>query len=187
MAAPKKRFHQRKRKNRVGFFGLRNSAHMAGVNVSALKPENAVLTAIVRANCLYSCPVMPLTMAVGTNTASSTSTSPITGPCSSCMALRAACRGDSLPPSSRREQSSTTTMASSTTMAMASTRPKSDRVLSENPIHFITARVAMSDTGMVSMGMITARQFWRNIIITSITSRVVSRKVISSSSIEAVT
>ena len=33
--------------------GLRNSAHIAGVKVRALKPENAVETAMVRANCLF--------------------------------------------------------------------------------------------------------------------------------------
>ena len=130
---------------------------------------------------------MPLTMAVGMNTASNTSTSPITGPCSSVMAFSAACRGLSLPSDSNRAQSSTTTIASSTTIVMASTRPKRVRVLSVKPIHFITASVAISDTGIVSIGMMTARQFCRNSIITIITSMVVSRNVISSSSIDAVT
>ncbi len=78
-------------------------------------------------------------------------------------------------------------MASSTTMAMASTRPKRVRVFSVNPITFITAKVAMSDTGTVSIGIITARQFWRNSSITSITMRVVSANVTSTSSIEAST
>ena len=41
----------------VGFLefllrGVRNRAHIAGVKVSALNPENAVETAIVSANCL---------------------------------------------------------------------------------------------------------------------------------------
>ncbi len=78
-------------------------------------------------------------------------------------------------------------MASSTTMAMASTSPKRVRVFSVNPITFITAKVAMSDTGTVSIGIITARQFWRNSNITSITMRVVSANVTSTSSIEAST
>ncbi len=60
--------------------GLRNSAHIAGVKVRALKPENAVETAMVRANCLYSSPVMPEMKAVGINTDSSTRTSPTIGP-----------------------------------------------------------------------------------------------------------
>ena len=50
--------------NRDGRAGFRNNAHIAGVNVRALNPENAVDTAIVSANCLYSCPVMPLIKAV---------------------------------------------------------------------------------------------------------------------------
>ncbi len=72
-------------------------------------------------------------------------------------------------------------------MAMASTSPKRVRVFSVNPITFITAKVAMSDTGTVSIGIITARQFWRNSNITSITMRVVSANVTSTSSIEAST
>ncbi len=78
-------------------------------------------------------------------------------------------------------------MASSTTIAIASTRPNRVSVLSVNPITFITAKVAMSDTGMVIIGIITARQFWRKSSITIITMRVVSRNVTSTSSIDAVT
>ena len=70
-------------------------------------------------------------------------------------------------------------------MAMASTSPKSVSVLSENPISFITAKVAMSDTGMVSIGMITARQFWRKMRITIMTMSVVSTKVTITSSIDS--
>ena len=72
-------------------------------------------------------------------------------------------------------------------MAMASTRPKRVRVLSEKPNTFITAKVAMSDTGMVIIGMTTARQFWRNMSITTITIRVVSMKVMKRSDMEACT
>ena len=77
-------------------------------------------------------------------------------------------------------------MASSTTMAMESTRPNNVSVLSEKPSSFITAKVAISDTGMVSMGIITARQLCRNTRITSITSRVVSTNVMARSSIDSV-
>ncbi len=163
----------------------RKSAHMAGVKVRALKPEKAVETAMVRANCLYSSPVMPEMNAVGMNTDSSTSTSPTTGPCSSTIALRAASRGVIDPSCTRRAQSSTTTIASSTTMAIASTRPKRVRVLREKPISFMTANVAMSDTGIVSIGMMTARQLWRKKSMTTITMRVVSTNVTSTSSTEA--
>ena len=130
---------------------------------------------------------MPLTSAVGMNTERSTSTSPTTGPCSSFMAFSAAWRGFSFPSSRRREQSSTTTMASSTTMATASTRPKRVSVLMENPSSFITAKVEMSDTGMESIGMMTARQLCRNSRITIMTISVVSSSVTSRSSMDSVT
>ena len=59
---------------------FKNKAHNAGERVSALIPLNAVDIAIVKANCLYNCPVIPPMKAVGTNTASRTNTSPIIGP-----------------------------------------------------------------------------------------------------------
>ena len=52
---------------------------------------------------------------------------------------------------------------------------------------FITAKVAMSDTGMVSMGMMTARQLWRKSRMTIITMTVVSRRVTRRSSMDSVT
>ena len=130
---------------------------------------------------------MPDMKAVGMNTDRRTSTSPTTGPCSSFMAFSAASFGDSFPLSMMREQSSTTTMASSTTIAIARTSPKRVRVLIVNPISFITAKVATSDTGMVIIGIMTARQFCRKSMMTSITISVVSRKVTRTSSMDALT
>lgn len=49
----------------------------------------------------------------------------------------------------------------------------------------ITANVPINDTGIVIQGIITARQFCRNKKITSITSKVVSKKVTITSSMEA--
>ncbi len=43
----------------------------------------------------------------------------------------------------------------------------------------------MSDTGIVSIGMMTARQLWRKKSMTTITMRVVSTNVTSTSSTEA--
>ena len=71
-------------------------------------------------------------------------------------------------------------------MAMASTRPNRVRVLMVKPNSFITANVAISDTGMVSIGIITARQLWRKNRITTITISVVSTKVTSTSSTDSV-
>ena len=68
-------------------------------------------------------------------------------------------------------------MASSTTMPMASTRPKSERLFSENPIAAITAKVPTSDTGTASRGMIDARQLWRNTSTTMTTSTTASKSV----------
>ena len=119
------------------------------------------------------------------NTASNTSTTPTIGPVISPIALMTASRALYCPVSSNRLEFSTTTMASSTTMATASISPKSVSVLMENPKSAITARVPMSDTGMVIHGMMTARQFCRKRKITSTTSKVVSRKVTSTSSTEA--
>ncbi len=84
----------------------------------------------------------------------------MTGPVTSSMALRAASRG-ATPCSSQRSMFSTTTMASSTTMPIASTRPNSERLLSEKPSAAMTAKVPMMATGTAISGMIAARQFCR--------------------------
>ena len=68
----------------------------------------------------------------GTNTAHSTSAMAISAAPTSSMVLCAASRGVR-PAAMLRSTFSTTTMASSTTMPMASTRPNSDRLLSEKP------------------------------------------------------
>ncbi len=125
--------------------------------------------------------------AVGMNTDNKTRTSPTIGPWSSTIAFSAACRGVIFPSSTILAQSSTTTMASSTTIAMASTSPNRVRVLRVNPSSFITANVAISDTGIVIIGMITALQLCRNRRITNITISVVSANVTSTSSIDAET
>ncbi len=78
-------------------------------------------------------------------------------------------------------------MASSTTIAIASTSPNRVKVFKENPINFITANVAISDTGIAIIGIMTALQLCKNSSITTITMSVVSANVTSTSSIEAVT
>ena len=142
-----------------GLLFSRNKAQSAGVSVNELKPLSTVEAAMVRANCLYNCPEIPLIRVVGMNTANNTSTTPTIGPVISPIALVTASRGEYCPVSSSREAFSTTTIASSTTMATASISPKRVSVLMEKPRAAITARVPMSDTGMVIHGMITALQF----------------------------
>ena len=80
---------------------------------------------------------------------------------------------------------SITTIASSTTMPVASTMPNSVSVLIEKPNSFTNANVPMSDTGIVSAGMIVLRQFCRNRNITSTTSTMASASVFSTSMIDS--
>lgn len=61
-------------KNFGSLFACRNRAHRAGVSVSELNPLKTVAAAIVRANCLYNWPEIPLMKVVGIKTASNTST-----------------------------------------------------------------------------------------------------------------
>ena len=84
-----------------------------------------------------------------------------------------------------RSTFSTTTIASSTTMPMASTRPKSDSVLSEKPNLSMTANVPTSDTGTATSGMIDARHVCRNTITTITTSRIASNSVSTTASIDS--
>ena len=174
-----------KTKNFGSLFTCRNKAHKAGVSVSELKPLKTVAAAIVRANCLYNCPEIPLMKVVGINTASNTSTTPTIGPTISPIASVTASRAVYFPVSMSRDEFSTTTIASSTTIAMAKINPNKVNVLMENPRADMTASVPIKETGMVIQGMITARKFWRNRKMTNMTRAVVSRKVTSTSSIEA--
>jgi len=128
---------------------------------------------------------MPLINVVGIKTANNTNTTPTIGPVISPIALVTASLGEYCPVSSKREAFSTTTIASSTTIATASINPNRVKVLIENPSAAMTASVPISDTGMVIHGMMTARQFCRNRKITSTTNKVVSRKVTSTSSMDA--
>ena len=82
---------------------------------------------------------------------------------------------------------STTTMASSTTMPMASTRPNIERVLTEKPSMGKKMNVPISETGMVSSGMIVARMFCRKMKTTSVTRISASTNVFRISWIDACT
>ena len=140
-----------------------------------------VEAAIVRANCRKNWPVMPLMNAQGTKTALRTRPTATTGPETWLMALSVASRGSS-PFSMWCSTASTTTIASSTTMPIASTRPKSVRLLRLKPITFITAKVPMMATGTAIKGMIAERQFCRNNSTTSATRMIASRSALTTSS-----
>src|SRR5258705_7764160 len=90
---------------------------------------------------------MPLTSAVGTNTAVSTTAIEVpASPTSSHALLVASFR--SRPCSTHRCTFSTTTIASSTTMPIANTSPNNESELRENPIRAITAKVPINETGI---------------------------------------
>src|ERR1700732_5367640 len=100
---------------------------------------------------------MPLTKAVGTKTAHNTSATAMIGALTSRIALNDASKG-ARPLSILRCTFSTTTIASSTTLTIASTNPKSDRLLSDNPIAAIAANVPINDTGTARSGIMEALQ-----------------------------
>ena len=161
VSVPKPRLNQRNRKN-FGGCGLRRMiAHSAGVRVSALMALSAVEEASTSANCWYICPVMPGRKVAGTNTDIRVRVTPAMAPPSSSIALIAASFGPTFSCSMIRQTFSTTTMASSTTMAMASTRPNSEIRLIVRPNAASSAKVPISETGMVMVGISVPRQSCR--------------------------
>ena len=100
------------------------------------------------------------------------------------MALIVASRG-ARPCSMWCSTASTTTIASSTTMPMASTRPKSVRLLRLKPSAAMTAKVPMMATGTATSGMIADRQFCRNRSTTKATRITASRSVLNTSLIDS--
>ena len=133
--------------------------------------------AIVTANCLFSRPWMPPMKATGRKTEERMRAMATTGPETSDMALTVASRGV-IPSSMWCSTASTTTIASSTTRPMASTRPKSERVLIEKPSSGKAAKVPISDTGTAIMGMSVARQFCRKRKTTRMTSTMAATSVL---------
>ena len=79
---------------------------------------------------------------------------------------------------------STTTMASSTTRPIASTIANSVSRLKLNPAAIIRAQTPISDSGIVTTGMMTERNEARNRKITTMTMRTASIKVFCTSWIE---
>ena len=135
---------------------------------------------MVTANWRKNCPEMPEMKAEGTNTAQSVSAMAISAPPTSSMVRCAASRGES-PAAMLRSTFSTTTMASSTTIPTASTRPNSDRLLSERPKASSTVKVPTSEIGIATMGMIEARQVCRKRITTTTTRPMASMMVCNTS------
>ena len=80
---------------------------------------------------------------------------------------------------------STTTIASSTTIPIASTKPKSVRLLRLKPIAAMTANVPMIATGTAIKGMTADRQFCKNNRTTTATRITASRRVLNTSMIDS--
>ena len=104
---------------------------------------------------------MPGRKVAGTNTDIRVKVTPAMAPPSSSIALIAASFGPTFSCSMIRQTFSTTTIASSTTMAMASTRPNSEIRLIVRPNAASSAKVPISETGMVMVGISVPRQSCR--------------------------
>ncbi len=97
------------------------------------------------------------------------------------MATEVAVRGSVLSSSICRWAFSITTIASSTTRPVASVMPNSVSELIENPKILMNANVPISDTGIVTAGMMVARQSSRKKKITTMTIRIASSSVVTTS------
>src|SRR3984885_2907924 len=165
----------------------RNNADNAGESVSALNAEIAIANAMVSENWRYRMPVAPGKNETGTNTAISTSDVAITALVTSLMACEVASCGSECSMAMWRCTFSMTTIASSTTSPVASVMPNSVSELIEKPKTLTKAKVPISETGMVTAGIIVARQSSRNRKMTAITITIASLSVTSTSRIESPT
>src|SRR6266567_9174348 len=165
----------------------RNIADKAGDSVSALNAEMAIENAIVSANCRYRIPVVPGKNDTGTKTAINTSEVAITALVTSPMARDVAACGSECSMEMCRCTFSITTIASSTTRPVARVMPNKVSELMEKPNSLMNANVPISDTGMVTAGMMVARQSRRKRKITTITITIASTSVTMTSRMESPT
>ena len=103
-------------------------------------------------------PVVPGKNETGTKTAIRTRDVAMTALVTSPMAREVASCGSECSMAMWRCTFSMTTMASSTTRPVASVMPKSVSELMEKPKSLMKAKVPISETGMVTAGMMVARQ-----------------------------
>src|SRR5208283_1658023 len=162
-------------------------AESEGVRVSALKAEIEIEKAMVSANWRNRMPVVPGKKATGTNTATSTSEVAMTAPVTSRMASDEALTGFNSPSCRWRSMFSMTTMASSTTRPVASVMPNRVSVLMEKPSSLTKAKVPMSETGMVTAGMMVERQSSRKTKMTRMTRKIAWPRVETTSRMDSLT
>ena len=155
---------------------MSNLAAIIGVSVSETMAETTTAMVKVSANSRNMRPTRPVMNSSGMNTAISDSVSEMTVKPISRAPSSAACSG--LAPRSRwRTMFSIMTIASSTTKPVPMVSAISDRLSSEKPQKYITAKVAISDTGSATPAMMVARQERRNASTTSTISTTLSTSV----------
>ena len=120
-------------------------------------------------------PVVPGKNETGTNTAISTSEVAMTALVTSAIAREVATCGSECSIEICRCTFSMTTIASSTTRPVANVIPNNVRELIEKPKMRIKAKVPIRETGIVTAGMIVARQSSRKRKITAITMMTASQ------------
>src|SRR6476646_8970754 len=132
-------------------------------------------------------PVVPGKNDTGTNTEIKTSDVATTALDTSAIAAEVARCGSVPSLVICRWAFSMTTMASSTTGPVARVMPNSVRKLMENPKALMKAKVPINETGMVTAGMMVARQSSRNKKITRMTMTTASSSVVTTSLTESPT
>src|SRR5438552_696464 len=163
------------------------SAANAGESVSALNSEIAIEKAIVNENCRYRIPVVPGKNETGTKTEINTSEVATTALATSDIATDVAVCESVRSASMWRCAFSMTTIASSTTRPVASVIPNSVSELIEKPNILMNANVPIRETGIVTAGMMVARQSNKNRKITMMTMRTASSRVVMTSFTESPT
>ncbi|MNZ91229.1 hypothetical protein D3C78_1102040 [compost metagenome] len=152
---------QRCRRFCSAWCGLSQRAHSIGVRVSDTTSDTMIAAARVMENSWNRLRTMPPMNRMETNTATSdTFIDSKVKPTS--LAPRKAAFIGGWPSSMCREMFSSTTMASSTTRPVARISAISDRLLSEKPHRYMTAKVPTSDTGTARLGISEARRLPRN-------------------------
>src|ERR1035437_7794791 len=147
----------------------------------------AIENAMVSENCLYRIPMVPGKNETGTKTAIKTSEVAITALVTSPMARDVASCGSECSMAMCRCTFSMTTMASSTTSPVASVMPKRVSELIEKPKSLIKAKVPISETGIVTAGIMVARQSSRKRKMTVMTMKTATTRVTSTSRMESPT
>ena len=132
-------------------------------------------------------PVVPGKNETGTKTAIKTRDVAMTALVTSPMALEVASWGSECSMAMWRCTFSMTTMASSTTSPVASVMPKRVSELMEKPNNLMKAKVPISETGIVTAGMMVARQSSRKRKMTVMTMKMARPRVHSTSRMESPT